>query len=151
MRKMEQKYWALIVDGKVAEITEVDPTGRYHPDLQWIACEGSVAVGDFYDEGQFQKPEADPEETMHRLIALVQLHMDNRARQSIYDDLKTAVSYADEPAVPKYQAEGEAFRAWRSLVWDAFYSAMAEVEQGLRPAPSEDQLIDLLPELVLPT
>ncbi|MDX3989128.1 MAG: hypothetical protein QHC88_28105, partial [Achromobacter sp.] len=98
-----------------------------------------------------QKPEADPEETMHRLIALVQLHMDNRARQSIYDDLKTAVSYADEPAVPKYQAEGEAFRAWRSLVWDAFYSAMAEVEQGLRPAPSEDQLIDLLPELVLPT
>ncbi|CAB3678039.1 Uncharacterised protein [Achromobacter insolitus] len=147
---MEQKYWALIVDGKVAEITDVDPAGRYHPDLLWIACEESVEVGDSYSDGEFQKPRADPEEAMRRLIALVQLHMDNRARQSIYDDLKTAVSYADEPASPKYQAEGLAFRAWRSEVWEKFYAIVGEAQEAGEPLPSADNIIGQLPTLELP-
>ena len=144
------KLWALIQNGAVAEISAFDPEGRFHPDFQWVICDANTGTGDLYEDGMFKKPAVDPTESERHLIALVQLHMDERARRSIYDDLKTAISYADEPASPKYQAEGKAFRAWRSLVWEKFYSIRADVVAGLRSELSPQELISLLPELVLP-
>ena len=47
----------------------------------------------------------------------VQGHLDSTAKAHGYDNVMTAVSYADEPAVAKFQADGKAFRAWRSKVW----------------------------------
>lgn len=40
--------WALIIDGTVREITEIDPVGRFHPSLEWIACASTVVPGDRY-------------------------------------------------------------------------------------------------------
>jgi len=79
----------------------------------------------------------------------VQAHLDGAARGAGYDSIYTAVSYADEPAVPRFQAEGQAFRAWRSLVWAAANAVRAEVEAGSRPIPSAEQLIAALPVLDL--
>lgn len=45
--------WALIENGAVKEITDIDPEGRFHPDLEWIACDESVAAGDHYSDGVF--------------------------------------------------------------------------------------------------
>ena len=45
--------WALIFDGEVAEITDIDPEGRYHPDFVWIACEKNTQVGMLYKDNQF--------------------------------------------------------------------------------------------------
>lgn len=53
--------------------------------------------------------------------ALVEEYMQAMARGAGYKSLEAAVSYADEPAVAKYQAEGQKFRRWRSLVWEWFY------------------------------
>jgi hypothetical protein len=78
----------------------------------------------------------------------LQLVMDDAARALGYDDIKTAITYADEPAVPKFQAEGQAFRVWRSMVWDACYAHPAM--QGLAPIPSPDEAEALMPALVLP-
>lgn len=74
--------------------------------------------------------------------------MDDAARALGYDDIKTAITYAEEPAVPKFQAEGLAFRTWRSLVWAACYAHPAM--QGLAPFPSPDEAEALMPSLVLP-
>lgn len=74
--------------------------------------------------------------------------MDDAARAIGYDDIKTAITYADEPAVPKFQAEGQALRAWRSQVWDACYAHPAMA--GLAPIPTPDEAEALMPELVLP-
>lgn len=82
--------------------------------------------------------------------AAVQAHLDAAAFAAGYDNIQTAVSYADEPAVLKFQTEGQAFRAWRSRVWAYCYQALAEVQQAARPVPTEAELVAELPDLVLP-
>lgn len=94
-------------------------------------------------------PPPSPEEIEAAKVAIVQNYMDDAARAYRYDDIKTAVTYADEPAVPKFQAEGQAFRAWRSLVWAKCYEILDEVNDGKRPIPTDDELIGELPELVI--
>ena len=67
-----------------------------------------------------------------------------------YDDIKAAVTYAEEPAVPLFQAEGRALRAWRSLVWAHCYQVLADALAGTRAIPTAAQLIAELPALDLP-
>lgn len=81
----------------------------------------------------------------------VQAHLDAAAKAAGYDNIYTAVTYADEPAVPRFQAEGQAFRAWRSLVWDAANAIRADVEAGTRPVPTAAELLAELPAITLPT
>ena len=81
------------------------------------------------------------------LTAAVQSHMDATAQSSGYDDIKTACTYADEPAVPKFQAEGQVFRTWRSLVWAYCYAQLDAVTAGQRTVPTADVLIAELPKL----
>lgn len=81
------------------------------------------------------------------LTAAVQAHLDAGAQALGYDNIFTAVTYADEPAVAKFQAEGEALRAWRSKVWDKCYVIMADVESGKQAVPTADELIAELPLL----
>ncbi|APW38956.1 hypothetical protein RD110_18545 [Rhodoferax koreense] len=84
------------------------------------------------------------------LRARVQTHLDERAQALGYDDISTAVTYADEPAVAKFQAEGQALRAWRSLIWAKCYEILAQWEAGTVVEPTGDQLAAMLPELALP-
>ncbi|MBT0961670.1 hypothetical protein [Denitromonas iodatirespirans] len=90
------------------------------------------------------------EEIIAELAAAVQSHLDTAARAVGYDSIASAVTYAEEPAVAKFQAEGRTFRAWRSLVWEACYQIMADVQSNARPIPSAAELIAELPALVLP-
>lgn len=79
-------------------------------------------------------------------VTAIQAHMDAQAQALGYDDIRTAVTYAEEPAVPKFQEEGKAFRAWRSMVWDYAYAQLDLVKAGEREAPTVEQMIDELPE-----
>jgi hypothetical protein len=80
----------------------------------------------------------------------VQAKLDAAAVAARYDSIATAVSYAEEPAVPKFQADGIAFRAWRSLVWAYAYEQLAKVLAGEREQPTIEAFLLELPELVLP-
>jgi hypothetical protein len=75
----------------------------------------------------------------------VQKHLDSTAAAHGFDDIRTAVTYADEPAVPRFQAQGRAFRAWRSLVWDFCYSLQDKVAAGQADEPTLEQLLPMLP------
>jgi len=90
-------------------------------------------------------PEPSFEERLAALRAYVQDYLDAISRAYGYDDMKTAVTYAEEPAVPKFQREGRALRAWRSKVWQACYDLLAAVVAGEAPEPKPEQLADLLP------
>lgn len=48
--------WALIQDSVVHEVTEVDPAGRFHPDLMWKPCGEDVRHGWRYDGEVFVEP-----------------------------------------------------------------------------------------------
>ena len=86
-------------------------------------------------------PPPSPEQIMSRLEARVQQWLDEQARALGYDDIKSAVTYAEESAVPKFQQEGQAMRRLRSLVWARCYEIMNAVQAGQRSIPTEDELI----------
>jgi hypothetical protein len=95
-------------------------------------------------------PPLTPAQIEAQKVAVVQKHMDDAARALRYDSIANAVTYAEESSVPKFQAEGQAFRAWRSMVWDKCYSILAEVQAGTRDIPTDEELIAELPALQLP-
>lgn len=91
------------------------------------------------------RPGPTPAELQASLTAAVQHHLDAQAQALGYDSLASAASYADEPAVPTFQAEGRALRAWRSLVWAECVEMLTQVNQGQRDAPTVPELLAALP------
>jgi hypothetical protein len=96
------------------------------------------------------RPGPTAERVQEMLTALVQRHLDAQARALGYDDIKSAVTYADEPSVVKFQSEGRALRAWRSSVWQACIEILDQVKAGARDVPSAAELIAALPPLTAP-
>ena len=86
-------------------------------------------------------PPPTPEQIMRRLQARVQLWLDEQARALGYDDIKSAVSYAEEPAVPQFQQEGRALRRLRSLAWARCYEILDAAQAGQRSIPTEAELL----------
>ena len=80
----------------------------------------------------------------------IQGHLNAGAVAAGYDDVSTVVSYAEEPAVPKFQNDGIAFRKWRSLVWAYAYEQLDAVKSGEREQPTVDEFLLELPVLELP-
>lgn len=129
----------------------VEITSKTHANLLAGLSTGKVLTWD--DDGYpflSEPPPPTAAQITAALTAAVQAHMDEQARALNYDDIKTAVTYADEPAVPKFQAEGVVFREWRSLCWAHCYAAMAAVHLGERDIQTAEELIAELPPLVLP-
>lgn len=50
-------HWARIESNTVAELTDIDPTGRFHPSLIWVECPDYVQPGYLYDGTEFIRPE----------------------------------------------------------------------------------------------
>lgn len=161
------KRYACIESGVVREIIEpaLDGAGDEVPVAQrfteaFVQSLVEIPEGDApqqgwtYDGDGFSPPvTAVPtaDEVRAAKVQLVQDYMDGKARELNYDNIATAVTYAEEPAVPKFQAEGQALRAWRSLVWQKCYEILDDVLAGARDVPSDDDLLKELPPLSLPS
>lgn len=91
-----------------------------------------------------------PDQTKVRMARVLQALLDSTAQTQDFDNIFTAVTYADEPAVPRFQIQGAALRAWRSLVWAAGYAVMDAVLAGERPIPTEAELLAEMPAFVPP-
>ena len=83
-----------------------------------------------------------------QLTDAVQNFLDAKAQELNYDNCLSVCSYIDT-GVPKFDAEGRAFRAWRSAVWAKGYEILDQVKAGYRPIPTEEDLIAELPQLVI--
>jgi len=106
--------------------------------------------GEFGAIAPYVAPVMTKEQKVKAMTDAVQSILDAPAQSLGYDDIKTACTYADEPAVPLFQKQGIAFRAWRSLVWAKCYSILGEVEAKTRQEPTIPELLAELPPLVLP-
>lgn len=132
----------------------VEITPAQHTALLAAQAAGKRIVADANGYPVAQDPPPPPAPTAEQIRAAltdaVYAHMNAAAQARGYDDIKAAVTYAEEPAVPLFQAEGRALRAWRSLVWAHCYQVLADVQAGTRAIPSAAQLIAELPALDLP-
>lgn len=87
-------------------------------------------------------------QAQNQLTAAVQHVLDSKAQELNYDSCLSVCSYIDT-GVPKFDAEGRAFRTWRSAVWAKGYEILAQVQAGQRAIPTEAELIAELPQLVI--
>lgn len=83
------------------------------------------------------------------LTGAVQRHLDAAAQARNYDSILSLCSYAGS-AHTKFGPEGRAGALWRDAVWAKCYAVLADVQAGLRTAPTADGLIAELPALVWP-
>lgn len=77
---------------------------------------------------------------------VVQQLLDSTARANGYDSILSVVSYATDSSIPKFEADGKRFSAWRAKVWDHCYKVLHEVSLGRVP-PTEEELLQELPIL----
>lgn len=125
------------IPADAVEITEAE-----HAALIEGQSKGKVIMADENGRPILQDPPPPTaEQIMSRLEARVQQWLDDEARALGYDDIKSAVTYAEESAVPKFQQEGQALRRLRSLAWARCYEIMAQVQAGQRSIPTEEELI----------
>lgn len=75
-------------------------------------------------------------------------HYDEAAQSRKYDNRLTCALRAGYAG--PFQAEGQTFAVWMDTCNALGYQVMAEVAAGMRPLPTEDELIALLPPLVWP-
>lgn len=87
--------------------------------------------------------------TINRLTAAVQSHLDATARERNYDGIMSLCTYATSQNA-KFSAEGQAGVVWRDAVWAKCYQVMDEALAGLRPVPTEVELIAELPVFAWP-
>ncbi len=91
-------------------------------------------------------PVISTETIMKEMEIGLQNYLDAKAKEYSYDNIMSAISYADEPSVPKFQREGRAFRKWRSLFWVAANQYAVSVLAGdLQPPSSLENVIELMP------
>lgn len=135
-------FTVFIIDGETETTVSTAPLFDTRP--QWYAggrtpsLEGQEVV--IPAEREVVTTDITAEVNQAEAIRIVQARLDRHAQSWGYDNIFTACTYADEPAVPQFQAEGRALRAWRSATWAACYAntSAASIEElfaALPPPP----------------
>lgn len=84
------------------------------------------------------------EQAKASMESAIQSHIDSQAQSLGYDGIVSACSYAGY--TNEFQAEAIALGVWRSVVWTKAYQVQADVEAGIMPMPTEEELIAMLPK-----
>lgn len=91
--------WALIENGKVIEITNENPDGRYHPDFPWFPAPDNVEVGFTYEGGKYAAPVVEAIErtqfTPREYIQRFTLEEQVAIRQAQFSDMEVGLVYDD--------------------------------------------------------
>lgn len=131
-----------------ADASEITP--EQHAALLQAQAQGLVIVPAADGSGQ---PDAVRKATvltaaehLRHLEIDVQVHLNRAAQVFGYEGIDRAISYAEDDVNPQWQAEGKAFRTWRSQVWQAFhrlttdpgaYPSWPELREQLPMAPTK--------------
>lgn len=107
-------------------------------------------LGPLPENAILEKPEKPEEviknELQQQYTNYIQNILDEEAKKLGYDSCLSVCSYVNT-GVPKFDKEGEAFRAWRSAVWNKGYELLDLVLSGEMEIPTMEELIELLPKL----
>ncbi len=88
------------------------------------------------------KAAAAAEAMQARLTAAIDRHVEDTARVRGYNGAAALAGYATSKV---WQAEAQAFVAWRDDVWLAAFAILDDVQSGVRAIPTEAELIAELP------
>jgi len=84
-----------------------------------------------------------------RLSFSTQIFMDEKARSLGYDNILNLCTYATSTN-KRFAKEGRAGLKWRDSVWTLVHKIMEDVLAGKREAPTRQEIISELPDIVWP-
>lgn len=74
----------------------------------------------------------------------IQVILDKFAQERGYDDIKSACDYAG-CNITKFDTEGTYCKNLRAETWDVCYQILSDVENGIRPLPTFEEVVAELP------
>ena len=101
-------------------------------------------MGDYYEVVEIPPYVPTQEELKKMFTDAIQDYLDTTAQERRYDNIFTAISYVNSTD-ETFAKEARACLVWRDKVWRTCYNILDEVESGLRPIPTIDELIKELP------
>jgi len=109
------------------------------PDDAFTMIDGVLDVLSQYDFENMQADEMrarpQPPDLQTVIVTATQVRLDDFAKTRNYDDILSACTYAAS-SIPKFAAEGQVAVNARDATWAKLYEILADVEAGIRPAPS---------------
>lgn len=131
-------YPTVVLRDDGASIPIDDDNPDYADFVAWVAA-GNVAS---------PPPPPTIEQRIAALLAAVDKHLHDAAAAKRYDSIVTAALRAGYPG--PFHDEGVAFATWMDATYAECYRLLAEWQAGQLAEPTPDQLIAMLPTLVLP-
>lgn len=122
--------------------------GLWNQNMVKLAVKKGVITFEQYEQITAKKYGDTEQEIQAMLTYKVQKYLDSTAQKLGYDSCLSVCSYVNT-GVERFDEEGEAFRKWRSAVWEKGYEIVAQVKAGQREIPSESELFAELPKLEL--
>ena len=77
----------------------------------------------------------------------IQNMMEEDAKENGYSSLISACTYATSGGT--FASEGQSFVVWRDSVWTKAYKILLDVNNGIIPEPTIDELLTMLPSRVV--
>lgn len=133
--------------GKILYKENLDGT-EYAITAEW--CNENNATiedkGDYYEVVEIPPYVPTQEELKKMFTDAIQNYLDTTAQERRYDNIFTAISYVNSTD-EIFAREARACLEWRDKVWRTCYNILDEVEAGLRPIPTIEELIEELPKM----